>query len=53
MNEIREIRMGRYIEMKIDVPDETAARKLADDACRKLLANPVMEDYSFMVESVE
>jgi phosphoribosylformylglycinamidine synthase len=52
MSEIRDIRMGRFIEMKMDAPDEITARKLADEACRKLLANPVMEDYSFMIESV-
>ena len=41
------IRMGKYIEASIDAASETEARKTTDEICRKLLANPVMEDFTY------
>ena len=45
----RDVRIGKYIEMKVDASDETAARSATEEVCRKLLANPVMEDYRFEI----
>lgn len=42
-------RIGKYIELKIDAATEEDAKKITDDTCRKLLANPVMEDYEFSI----
>ncbi len=46
---IKDTRIGKYIELKIEEQDESAAKKIADEACKKLLANSVMEDYSFEI----
>ena len=40
------VRQGKVIEMKLDETDEAAARATVEDMCRKLLANPVMENYA-------
>ena len=42
-------RIGKYIELKIDAATEEDVKKITDDTCRKLLANPVMEDYEFSI----
>ncbi len=47
---VRDIRIGKFIEMNIDAPDEEQARTVCKDVCQKLLSNPVMEDYQFTVE---
>ncbi len=47
-----EVRMGKYIEMKIQASSETEARRITEDVCKKLLANPVMEDYSYEVSAL-
>ena len=47
---VTEVRMGKYIEMMVDATDAAAARKMTEDVCRKLLANPVMEDAHIEVE---
>ena len=52
MKAVQEIRMGKFIEMKFNVQDKQTAEQLTEDACKKLLANPVMEDYAFTVEKV-
>ena len=49
---VEEVRMGKYIELKIDAADEPAARIAAEGVCRKLLANPVMEDFHLEVEKL-
>ncbi len=40
------VRQGKIIEMKLDETNEAAARAKLEDMCKKLLANPVMENYS-------
>ena len=40
------VRQGKVIELKLDESDEAAARTKVEDMCKKLLANPVMENYS-------
>lgn len=47
------VRVGKHIEMSVSAATETEARSVVEDACKKLLSNPVMEDYFFTVEKVE
>lgn len=48
-DKIKDTRIGKFIELKIDAADENEARKMTDEVCSKLLANPVMEDYDFEI----
>ncbi len=50
--DVESVRIGKYIELELSDQDEATARKKADEACQKLLSNPVMEDYSFELEKV-
>lgn len=50
LNNIDGVRIGKFIEMDIQAASESEARKLADTACSKLLANEVMEDYHIEIE---
>jgi phosphoribosylformylglycinamidine synthase subunit PurS len=50
---VASVRMGKYVEVTFDGNDVAAARTATEEICRKLLANPVMEDYRFEVESVQ
>ena len=49
---VSDVRMGKYIELKVDVADEASARATTENVCKKLLANPVMEDYHFEMEKL-
>jgi phosphoribosylformylglycinamidine synthase len=42
-------RIGKYIEMKIDTASRQEAEKIAGESCKRLLSNPVMEDYEFEI----
>ena len=50
---VERVRMGKYIEMWIDEADEAAAERVAREACEKLLANPVMENFTVAIEKAE
>ncbi len=47
---VREVRMGKKIEMWIDTSLEEEAHRVADEASKKLLANPVVENYEITLE---
>ena len=44
---IKNTRIGKYIEFDIDVKDKRTAEKEVQEYCSKLLANPIMEDFEF------
>ena len=52
MAAVQEVRIGKFIEMKIDAGTREDAEKIATAACTRLLANPVMEDFSFSVDEL-
>ena len=42
---VEDVRIGKHITLQIEAASEAEAKQLADDASKKLLANPVMEFY--------
>ena len=42
---VEEVRVGKAISLKIEAPSEREARGRVEEMCRKLLSNPVTEDY--------
>jgi phosphoribosylformylglycinamidine synthase len=44
------VRAGKYMEITLDVSDVAAAEAQVAEMCRKLLANPVIENFRFEVE---
>jgi phosphoribosylformylglycinamidine synthase subunit PurS len=47
------VRIGKFIELKLAPGDATTAeqaRAQIDDMCRKLLANPIIEDFTFELD---
>ena len=44
-----EVRQGKVIELKLEETDEATARTKTEEMCKKLLANPVMENYSIEI----
>lgn len=47
---VQETRVGRFIELDIKGKDKKAVKKQVHLMCDKLLANPVIEEYSFEIE---
>ncbi len=49
--DLRDLRVGKVIEVDVDAPSVEAARARLDDMCKQLLANPILEDYT--IETIE
>ncbi|MFN3665999.1 MAG: phosphoribosylformylglycinamidine synthase subunit PurS [Sediminibacterium sp.] len=45
LGSVTDVRVGKHITLQIDAATEAEAKQIAEDACKKLLANPVMEFY--------
>lgn len=52
MNQVHNVRIGKAIHLMVDVQTEEEAKRITEEACKKLLANPVMEDYIFTIKKV-
>ena len=44
------VHVGKYLEIELTGTDAEAARRQLDDACRKFLSNPVIEDFKLEIE---
>jgi len=51
-NEARDVRIGKYVEVKLEAPDRETATERVDRYCDTLLANPVIETYRFELEEL-
>lgn len=48
-NEVLGVRVGKYIELNLNGVAKDKAKTQVEAMCKKLLANPVIESYSFEV----
>jgi phosphoribosylformylglycinamidine synthase subunit PurS len=48
---VNDVRQGKYIEVDFDEPDEANARATVERMCKDLLANLVIENYSYEIVS--
>lgn len=48
INNINDIRQGKFFEIKINEKDFKDAEKKIEEICKKLLANPVIENYKII-----
>jgi phosphoribosylformylglycinamidine synthase len=44
------VHVGKYLEIELADSDRETARRQVDDACHRILSNPVIEDYRFELE---
>jgi phosphoribosylformylglycinamidine synthase len=49
LKNVEDVRIGKNITLQIEAASQEEAQKLAEEASKKLLANPVMEYYEISV----
>lgn len=47
------VRIGKHVEMTVTADSEESARTQIDAACKALIANPIIEDYSIVLYAAE
>lgn len=45
LGQVQDVRIGKHITLSIEANSKDEAQQMAQEACKKLLANPVMEAY--------
>jgi phosphoribosylformylglycinamidine synthase len=50
-DEVDEVRVGKYIEIRLDTDSEAEAVEHVEQMCRKLLANHVIEDFRYTIDA--
>lgn len=49
LNGISDVRIGKNITLQVDAADADTAKSIAEEAAKKLLANPVMEYFEVSI----
>jgi phosphoribosylformylglycinamidine synthase len=48
-DEVTDVRIGKFLEVKVDTTDKAVAEERVTEMCEKLLANTVIEKYEFVL----
>lgn len=51
--EVSNVRIGKHITLEIDAPSKDVALEKVNEACAKVLSNPVMEGFEYTVKEVK
>lgn len=46
---VQRVRIGKHLELELDAQSREEASAQIESACKKLLANLIMEDYSYTI----
>ena len=49
---VEDVRIGRHIKMTLEADSERAASTKVETACKKLLANLIMENYTYSIKPI-
>jgi phosphoribosylformylglycinamidine synthase len=52
IHEVGDVRIGRHITMEVEANDQAMAEQLVQTACKRLLANLIMEDFSYTLQAL-
>lgn len=46
---VEDVRIGKHIQMTLEADSENAAKEKVETACKKMLANMIMESYTYEI----
>ncbi|MFA6467326.1 MAG: phosphoribosylformylglycinamidine synthase subunit PurS [Bacteroidota bacterium] len=52
MTAVNNVRIGKSVQITVDAATEEEAKRITQEACQKLLANSVMEDFTYTVKKI-
>jgi phosphoribosylformylglycinamidine synthase PurS subunit len=52
-NGIIDVRVGRHITLHLEAADKKQAEAVVEEACKKLLANAIMEGYTYTIKEAK
>lgn len=52
INQVADVRIGKHITLSLEAASEVDANEIVTNACKKLLANLIMEEFEFTLTAV-
>jgi phosphoribosylformylglycinamidine synthase len=52
IEKVKNVRIGKHLTIELEAETETEAKEKVEVACKKLLANPIMESYSYTIKQL-
>ncbi|MEE4196326.1 MAG: phosphoribosylformylglycinamidine synthase subunit PurS [Bacteroidales bacterium] len=52
-NEVSNVRIGKHITLEIEAGSKEVAMERVNEACNKILSNPVMEGYDYTLKEIK
>lgn len=52
LSQIENVRIGKHISLEVEASNEAEAINMVEEACKKLLANQIMESYEYSVKAL-
>ncbi|MBK8954709.1 MAG: phosphoribosylformylglycinamidine synthase subunit PurS [Saprospiraceae bacterium] len=49
---VRDARIGKHIELTVEADSENAANEIVENSCKKLLSNPITENYRYTISEL-
>ncbi|MEW5758647.1 MAG: phosphoribosylformylglycinamidine synthase subunit PurS [Candidatus Omnitrophota bacterium] len=49
---INDLRMGKLVRLQLNLKDKKYAENKVNEMCKKLLVNPIIEEYSFQIKEI-
>lgn len=51
-DEVEDVRLGKYLEVRLQGQNQGDVEEKVQEMCQRLLANPVIEDFTFEIEKL-
>ena len=51
LDQVGNVRIGKHIRLELEAENEQVAQEKVEQACKKLLANLIMESYTYRLET--
>ncbi len=52
LDQVDDVRIGKHISLQLEAEDEATAKEKVEKACNKLLANLIMESFTYELKQV-
>ncbi len=52
ITQVADVRIGKHITLQLEAASEAAANEIVTEACKKLLANLIMEEFEFTLTAI-
>jgi len=52
-NEVSNVRIGKHITLELEAKSKEIAMERVNEACNKILSNPVMEGYDYTLKEIK